>query len=163
MSRLIFKGYSAGVIGRIVELHASYYHKHWGLGLFFETKVAFKMAEFFSRFDKDRDCFWYVRKDGQIEGSIAIDGINAKKEGAHLRWFILSPKIQGQGLGKKLIKEAINFCKKKKYDSIYLWTFEGLDIARHIYEKYGFKLVEQHKGSRWGVRLNEQRFELHLQ
>lgn len=162
MSRLIFKGYTPGVIGRIVELHARYYHKHWGLGLFFETKVALEMAEFFSRFDKSRDGFWYVRKDDQIEGSIAIDGINAKKEGAHLRWFILSPKIQGQGFGKKLIKEAINFCKKKKYGSIYLWTFEGLNIARHIYENYGFKLVEQKRGTRWGIKLNEQRFELHL-
>lgn len=162
MNRLIFKGYIPGVIGRIVELHARYYHQHWGFGLFFEAKVALEMAEFFSRFDEDRDGFWYVQKNGQIEGSVAIDGINAKREGAHLRWFILSPAIQGQGFGQKLIKKAIDFCKQKKYDSIYLWTFDGLNIARHIYEKYGFKLVKQNRGTRWGVRLNEQRFELRL-
>lgn len=162
MDKVIFRGYIPGVIGRIVELHAEYYHKNWGLGRFFETKVAFEMSEFFSRFDNNRDSFWYVRKDNRIQGSIAIDGISAQKEGAHLRWFILSPEVQGKGIGNQLIKKAIDFCKRKNYKLLYLWTFDGLYIARHLYEKYGFKLVEQRKGTRWGVRLIEQRFELRL-
>jgi hypothetical protein len=32
--------------------------------------------------------------------------------------------------------------------------------ARHLYEKTGFRLVEQRRGSQWGVEVNEQRFEL---
>ena len=40
-----------------------------------------------------------------------------------------------------------------------MWTFEGLGAARHLYEKAGFRLVEEHKGTQWGSEVNEQRFE----
>jgi RimJ/RimL family protein N-acetyltransferase len=45
----------------------------------------------------------------------------------------------------------------------YLWHIEGLDAARHVYEKAGFRLEEQRKGSRWGKEVNEQRFALELE
>lgn len=57
MDKVIFKGYIPGVIGRVVELHAEYYQKNWGFGIFFEIKVAFEMSEFFSRFDRNRPTF----------------------------------------------------------------------------------------------------------
>ena len=41
-------------------------------------------------------------------------------------------------------------------------TFEGLDATRHLYEKAGFRLVEQQKGAQWGTEVNEQRFEMQL-
>jgi hypothetical protein len=42
---------------------------------------------------------------------------------------------------------------------VYLWTFEGLDAARHLYEKSGFRLALQKRGAQWGAEVNEQRFE----
>ena len=39
-------GYIPGVIGRITELHASYYNKKSGFGIFFESKVATELIEF---------------------------------------------------------------------------------------------------------------------
>jgi len=44
-----------------------------------------------------------------------------------------------------------------------LWTFEGLHAARHLYEKSGFQLVEQYRGTQWGTEVNEQQFLLQLQ
>lgn len=158
----IIKGYIAGSIGRIVELHGTYYHKAWGFGLFFEAKVARELSEFLTRFNELRDGFWTVYKNNRIEGSIAIDGINATANGAHLRWFIIAPELRGLGLGHRLLEEAISFCKEIGYPSIYLWTFEGLHPARHLYEKFGFKLVWQAEGTQWGTKVIEQRFELHL-
>lgn len=43
--------------------------------------------------------FWPVCLDNQVEGSIAIDGIKAHTERAHLRWFILSSKLRGSCAG----------------------------------------------------------------
>jgi len=37
MSETTIGGYVPGAIGRIVELHAAYYSKHWQFGLFFEA------------------------------------------------------------------------------------------------------------------------------
>jgi len=156
----ITRGYVPGSIGRVVELHGTYYHIHWGFGPFFESKVAAEMAEFIRRHDEDQDGFWTVSLEGHIEGSITIDGIHAKDEGAHLRWFVVSDSLRGKGAGNLLIQTAIDFCRKKNYERIYLWTFEGLHAAKHLYEKFDFKLVEQHKGRQWGKVVKEQRFEL---
>ena len=160
MSDVKLSGYIPGAIGRIAELHGTYYHKHWGFGLFFESKVAIELSEFLRRFNEARDGFWVARIDEKIVGAIAIDGINHDSKGAHLRWYIVAAENQGQGIGKRLIKEAMEFCKKKKFARVYLWTFAGLDPARHLYEKFGFKLCEELEGNQWGRTVTEQRFEL---
>jgi len=155
-------GYVPGAIGRIIELHASYYYQNWSFGLFFEAKVATELSDFLCRFDKRRDGFWTACLSHRVEGSIAIDGIHAVRDGAHLRWFILSEQIRGQDMGKRLMEEAISFCRNKSYKKVYLWTFEGLDVARHLYEKSGFRLTEQREGTQWGTKVLEQKFELEL-
>ncbi len=162
MGGIELSGYAPGAIGRVAELHARYYHEHWGFGLFFESKVATELSEFLDRFRAGRDGFWVARIEEEIVGSIAIDGVHSDSKGAHLRWFIVSPEHQGRGIGKVLIEEAITFCRKARFNRVYLWTFAGLDEARHLYEKFGFNLCEQQEGTRWGKRVLEQRFELKL-
>jgi GNAT superfamily N-acetyltransferase len=158
----IVSGYLPGAIGRIAELHGTYYHEHWGFGLFFESKVATELAAFLERYDAARDGIWLARTAGRVEGAIAIDGCHAAHEGAHLRWFIVSDAVRGGGVGKRLIDTAIGFCRQSGFRRVYLNTFEGLDAARRLYERVGFNLVEQHKGMQWGTEVNEQRFELAL-
>lgn len=153
-------GYLPGSIGRITELHGSYYHKHWEFGLFFEVKVATGLSEFLARYDENRDGFWVASVAGRVEGSIAVDGVDADSKGAHLRYFIMSDVLRGKGVGNRLITIAVDFCRSQRYKRVYLWTFEGLDAARHLYEKTGFALVEQFQGTQWGTAVNEQRFEL---
>jgi GNAT superfamily N-acetyltransferase len=162
MSFEIVTGYLPGSIGRIAELHADYYHAHCGFGLYFESKVATELAEFLRRYDDTRDGLWLARVDGRIEGSVAMDGIHAAEEGAHLRWFIVSGRARGGGLGNALLDAALGFCSARGYQSIYLWTFAGLHAARHLYEKRGFRLAREHRGTQWGAEVNEQRFELRL-
>jgi GNAT superfamily N-acetyltransferase len=154
------KGYIPGCIGRICELHARYYSKLVGFGLPFESKVARELAEFCTRYDGLRDGLWLAIYDGQVHGSIAIDGVHADGEGAHLRWFITSDEIRGGGTGTALLSAAMDFCKIRSYQQVYLWTFAGLNSARHLYEKFGFRLVHQQRGAQWGLEVDEQRFEL---
>lgn len=155
-------GYIPGTIGRISELHATYYSKKSGFGLFFESKVAKELSEFLNRYDESSDGIWLAIHSNTIIGSIIIDGIHAKDEGAHLRWFIVSPESQNKGIGGQLIKKGIEFSRSIGYKKIYLWTFKGLDQARHLYEKNGFKLMEQNEGEQWGVVVSEQKFELRI-
>jgi len=155
----IHKDYVPGAIGRIVELHAHYYSQLVGFGLPFEAKVARELAEFCERYDGERDGLWLVQQDGNIEGAIAIDGAHAGHDGAQLRWFIVSDKMRGTGVGSALLTAAMDFCAARHYDRVYLWTFEGLGAARHLYEKFGFRLAHQQRGTQWGSEVNEQRFE----
>ncbi|MFH1983633.1 MAG: GNAT family N-acetyltransferase [Pseudomonadota bacterium] len=162
MTPRLTAGYSPGAIGRIAELHARYYSRHWQFGLFFEAKVATEMAAFLQRFDPATDGFWTAAIGDTIEGGIAIDGANDARYGAHLRWFIVSDALRQQGAGNLLLISALDFCRQAGHPSIYLWTFEGLAPARHLYEKYGFRLAEAHAGTQWGTQVVEQKFILDL-
>lgn len=162
MNKITISGYIPGAIGRITELHATYYHQHWNFGLFFESKVANGLSEFLSRSEPLRDGFWIAVMDGNIIGSVAIDGIKADQDGAKLRWFIVAPQYQGSGIGKILIQTALDFCRTCGFRRVHLSTFAGLDAARHLYEKNGFKLCEESEGDQWGLPVKEQIFELLL-
>jgi GNAT superfamily N-acetyltransferase len=158
----IESAYAPGALGRITELHGSYYQRHAGFGLFFESKVATELAGFLQRFDGGRDGIWLARSGGRVEGSIVIDGASAGTAGAHLRWFIVSDALRGKGAGRRLIAAALDFCRDRRYDRVSLWTFEGLHAARHLYERHGFHLAQQQAGRQWGAEVIEQRFELRL-
>jgi len=160
MTCTIHKGYLPGSIGRIVELHARYYRELAGFGLPFESKVARELSEFCERQVDQRDGLWLALQDGNIEGAIAIDGSRAGQEGAQLRWFIASDKMRGTGVGTALLTSAMEFCRARRYERVYLWTFDGLAAARHLYEKSGFRLAVQQRGTQWGAEVDEQRFEL---
>lgn len=155
-------GYLPGAIGKITELHASYYKRHWDFGLFFESKVATELSGFLGRFDPAHDGFWLAMMDEKIVGGVAIDGNETKRSGARLRWFIVAPEYQGRGVGKRLLSEAIIFCRNARIYRIYLYSFAGLDPARHLYEKFGFVLREKTQDKTWGKTVTEQTFELLL-
>ena len=162
MKELKITSYKPGAIGRITELHAVYYSKHSGFGVFFESKVATEMAEFLTRLNSSKDGFWTANIKDEIIGSIAIDSIKLESNGMHLRWFIVDPKYHGHGVGTLLLKTALDFCRKVHSYRICLWTFSGLSAARHLYEKFGFTLVHEQEGSTWGAQVKEQLFELIL-
>ncbi|HOW56883.1 MAG TPA: GNAT family N-acetyltransferase [Smithellaceae bacterium] len=158
----IIRDYIPGAIGRVAELNGRYYHDNWGFGLFFEAMVATDLSAFLQRYDPRRDGFWTASVKGRVEAHISIDGLNSDTKGAHLRYFIVSDDLRGTGIGRALITRAISFCREARHKKVYLWTFAGLDSARHLYEAAGFRLVESQMGSRWGTEVTEQRFELHL-
>jgi GNAT superfamily N-acetyltransferase len=116
----IIRGYNPGSLGRVAELHGTYYHQHWGFGLFFEAKVANELAAFLGRYDDQNDGFWTAVVGDHGEGSITIDGAHAAAEGAHLRWFILSDGLRGKGAGNQLMNTAMDFCRTRRYRGVYL-------------------------------------------
>ncbi|MSP42564.1 MAG: GNAT family N-acetyltransferase [Alphaproteobacteria bacterium] len=162
MEPAIIGGYTPGAIGRVAELHARYYSREWGFGVFFEAKIASEMSDFLKNLDPAKDGFWTARLGERIEGAITLVGPREKAGSAHLRWFILSDEMRGTGIGNSLIGEALDFCRRQGYRQVFLWTFAGLDAARRLYDKNGFKLAEQMEGEQWGKKVLEQRFVLEL-
>lgn len=152
-------GYTPGAVGRITAMHGEYYNKNWGFGIFFETKVATELSLLLTRDQDGRSGFWTAEVEGTIAGGIAVDGNQQNPSDARLRFFIVSPACQGLGLGNALMEKAIDFCRQQGFETVFLETFEGLDAARHLYEKWGFRLIHEQPDTTWGVTVNEQRFE----
>ncbi|MCI3205196.1 MULTISPECIES: bifunctional helix-turn-helix transcriptional regulator/GNAT family N-acetyltransferase [Pandoraea] len=152
----ITEGYQPGCIGDIASLHARYYAAHWGFGAFFEKKVATGLAEFAGALPSDGKALWLYVENGRTLASLAIDG-NLETGVAHLRWFIVDDVLRGTGVGRRLMSNAMAFVDAR-FRETYLWTFKGLDAARHLYESNGFRLTEEFEGDQWGSKVTEQRF-----
>lgn len=155
-SARILEGYQPGCIGDIASLHARFYSEHWGFGAFFEKKVATELAEFVGKLPAVDKALWLYVENGRSLASLAIDG-DDETGIAHLRWFIVDDSLRGSGVGRQLMSQAMKFVDKR-YSETYLWTFKGLDAARHLYESFGFQLVEESEGAQWGTKVIEQRF-----
>ncbi len=159
-------GYCPGALGRIVELHAAYYHRLWNVGLFFESQVAEELSAFLQGFSAERDLLLLARSGERILGSIAVHGSSAadqEQRRARLRWFIVDAACQGCGHGRALFSAALDFCRERGFAEAYLWTVTGLAGSRYLYEQAGFKVVESVDDAHYGVPLTGQRLALRLQ
>jgi len=160
MTDITYAGYRPGALGRICELQSAYYGREWGFGVAFESVVAGDMARFFARYDPDRGFFLTALAGDSIEGGITIVGPDPDSW-AQLRWFVVSDGVRGTGVGRELMARAMAFVEDKGYGRVYLTTIDGLEAARKLYERAGFKLASSETGTTWGPPVTEQRFEFH--
>ena len=103
------------------------------------------MAELYN--DLDGSQMWIAELDGKIAGDIAV--VKKGAGSAKLRWFGVDLKVQGQGLGNRLLHKAMDFCREKGYVHLTLSTLDILKPARHLYGKFGFHLVKSEFFNEW--------------
>lgn len=154
----IFTGYRDELIGSIAAMHSRVYSKIAGFGAHFEAMVATNFANFINRLEFECNQTWFAEQKGKIVAGISIDGQTLGNNTGNLRWFVVEPKLQSAGLGSELMKLAMDFCDEQAFDEVHLDTFEGLDAARNLYEKHGFKMTEQRLGRNYGREVMQQKF-----
>ncbi|WP_263910072.1 helix-turn-helix domain-containing GNAT family N-acetyltransferase [Achromobacter sp. 79A6] len=153
----IQEGYAPGCIGDVASLHARYYAQAAGFGVVFERLVATGLAAFAEALPAPGKNLWRYTDGSRTLASIAIDS-DLPARTAHLRWFIVDESLRGMGVGRALLARALRFADTLDVDETYLWTFKGLDAARHLYESAGFVLTDEAEGTQWGGVVVEQRF-----
>jgi N-acetylglutamate synthase-like GNAT family acetyltransferase len=151
--------FEPGDLGAIISLHGKYYGKAYGWNHTFEAYVAEPLSQFARAHDK-RESIWIVEREGEVAGCIAI--VLAATGKAQLRWFLLIPELRGYGLGRRLITEALDFCREQGYHSVYLWSAAQLLPAIELYRSVGFRLTDEVTHKLWGSTITEQRYELAL-
>lgn len=149
-----------GDIGCLTYLHGVLYAKDYGYDETFEAYVAHGLAEFVQSFSPHEDRIWLAEANGRIIGSIAIVG-HSKVE-AQLRWFLVHPDYRGLDIGKELLKVALQFCRERKYKTIFLWTTSELMEAGHLYARFGFSKTEEKTHEIWGKKVTEEKHCLYL-
>ena len=149
-----------GDIGYIVSLHGTLYAQEYGYDQTFEAYVAAGLAEFIQPFNPDLDRLWLAEVEGQVIGSIAVDGHPGAE--AQLRWFLIHPTYRNLGLGQALLTEALQFCKEHNYKTVFLWTVKELSAARHLYHSAGFQKTDAITHHIWGKTVTQERYDLPL-
>ncbi len=89
---------------------------------------------------------FYVALDsnGFVVGTIALS-INSDTQG-EIKRFYLKPEFRKKGIGKALIKQALEFCKKQSLQECVLKTDQKLVKAIEFYRDHGFKIVTDNSG-----------------
>ena len=154
----IVTGYRPGIIGRCLELQALYYAGHAGFGRTFEAGRANDIADFFHRGPPNRSEFWSAHKGEVVVGTIAVDSEGLEANVAQVRWFVVEDSTRGAGLGRTLLRAALEFCDRSGFAETHLWTFDGLAAARHLYEQAGFVLIAENETAEWGPVVLKQQF-----
>ena len=144
-----------GEIGYLTYLHCIVYAREYGI----IQCIYGGLAESFQSLKPKKGRIWLARAHGRIIGSVAIVG-RSKLE-AQLRWFFVHPQYRGRGIGKNLLTEALQFSKRRKYRSVFLWTI-GTGPAPHLYIDVGFRKTEEKtRHLIWGKTVKEERYDLH--
>jgi N-acetylglutamate synthase-like GNAT family acetyltransferase len=149
-----------GDVGSVVRMHGVIYAREYGFDSTFEAYVAAPLAKFVQS-PAANERIWLAERGDSLVGCVAI--VAQSPMVAQLRWFLIDPSCRGMGLGKRLLADAVDFCRRCGYRSVILWTITGLPAAAHLYHAAGFRKVEEKPRSRlWGVEVVEERHELQL-
>ncbi len=149
-----------GDMGWITYRHGVLYAQEYGWDSTFEALVAQIVADFINHYKPERERAWIAEMDREIIGSVFV--VQLSEEVAKLRLLLVEPKARRLGLGTRLVEECIDFARHSGYKKLTLWTNSVLTSARHIYQKTGFKLVDQEEHHSFGKDLIGESWELDL-
>lgn len=156
----VIRHHRPGDMGWVVHRHGVLYCQEYNWNEEFEALVAKIVAEFIDNFDPEVERCWIAEQRGQIAGSIFL--VKKSKTAAQLRLFYVEPSVRGQGIGKRLVEECIQFARQVGYRSIILWTQTNLGAARHLYKQAGFIKTSEEPHNSFGKQLVAETWELDL-
>lgn len=149
-----------GDVGYLIYLHGHLYARECGYNLEFESYVCKTFYEFLPTYNPAKDRMFIATVNNQMVGAVAILG--SSRHLAQLRWFLIHPDYRGKGLGKRLLQEALDFCREKDYQKVYLMTTSMQEAAIGLYKKAGFRKTGEKYLQLWGQQLYEQRYDMDL-
>lgn len=140
-----------GDMGLVVQqqsaLYAREYHWNWE----FEALVSEIVAKYLREFDPSAERCWIAEKDGEVVGSIFV--VRHDETTAKLRMLYVDASARGMGIGQRLVEECLRFARHAGYKSMLLWTVDALTDARKLYQKAGFRLVDEEATVSFGKSL----------
>ena len=161
MTEITIRDLAIGDIGWLIQQHAEAYALSDGFDQSFETLV----AEILINFQRDNDptC---ERAFIATQGTQRLGSIFCVKSDvpdvAKLRLFFLVSDARGKGLGKRWLRECMDFARASGFTRMKLWTRESHGAACALYANAGFILTASEPTINFGQKLVEQTWEIEL-
>ena len=72
-----------------------------------------------------------------------IQKIRLENRNLHIGRFFINPQKQGQGLGSQALRKFVSLAfENEDIDTISLNVFKANQVAKHLYQKEGFEIVQ---------------------
>ncbi|ODN42297.1 GNAT family N-acetyltransferase [Piscirickettsia litoralis] len=97
-------------------------------------------------YDKQGAAYYVIEDDKKIMGGGGLMALAGVAGICELQKMYLLPASRGLGLGMKLIDKLIDTATKFGYQACYLETLLCMEGANHLYQKTGFKRLDQSLG-----------------
>lgn len=149
-----------GDLGWVVQRHGELYAEEFAWDTSFEALVARIVADYAERHDPAREAAWIAELDGRRAGCVFC--VAEDERVAKLRILLVEPRARGLGVGRRLVRECIDFARRAGYEELVLWTNHPLTAARRIYDEAGFRLVREEAHHSFGHDLVGQTMALPL-
>jgi GNAT superfamily N-acetyltransferase len=106
---------------------------------------------------------WIAEQGGAIVGSIFVMPSDDLPGSAQLRMLYVEPAARGQGIGRTLVAQAVDFARARDYERMRLWTHTIQHSARRVYAAAGFRVVETMPEENFGQSLIGEIWEMTFQ
>jgi len=137
----VIRDHRPGDISWVVHRHGRLYFEEYGFDDTFESEVAHIAGQFLESYSERTEHFWIAERSGIILGSICLVNVDFKT--AQLRLLFVEPEARGDGVGRALVTECVNFARNAGYSDVILWTQSQLKPAIKLYEQAGFHLADE--------------------
>ena len=90
-----------------------------------------------------RSAYFVVERDGVVEGGggvAPLDGGDA--DTCELRKMYFLPALRGLGAGSELMAQCLAAARDFGFRRCYLETLHGMDAAKRLYERSGFRRID---------------------
>jgi DNA-binding MarR family transcriptional regulator/GNAT superfamily N-acetyltransferase len=131
-----------GELGWLIHRQAVLYATQFGWNGEFETLIARIYHEYETEPGTPPKALWVADQGGSVMGSVFVTPRPGHSDTAQLRMLYVEPAARGQGVGTRLVAEAVDFAHAAGYRRMRLWTQSVLVSARKIYAAAGFACVE---------------------
>jgi DNA-binding MarR family transcriptional regulator/N-acetylglutamate synthase-like GNAT family acetyltransferase len=158
--RVTLRPLRIGDLGWVIGRHGAVYAAEFGWDESFEALVARIVADYAQQHDPQRESAWIAEIDGEPVGCVFC--VRKDDETAQLRILLVEPSARGFGVGTALVDACLEFARQAGYRTVVLWTNSVLEAARRIYERAGFKLIDEQPHHSYGHDLVSQWWVLEL-
>ncbi|MBR7837736.1 GNAT family N-acetyltransferase [Actinospica durhamensis] len=149
-----------GDLGDVIALHGRLYWSEYAMDQSMEIYCGEGIMRFArERFERGPEVgeMWVVEHAGRILGAITMleeDGLG------RLRWLLLDAALRGFGVGRALVRTAMDYARERGFPGVFLTTIAPLHTAHALYREAGFELTSSEPVRQWGIETDEMRFDM---